>query len=321
MTSLGLVKTVAQGALGRARQMAAPEVPISRRFHRVAELTSGGMGVVHLAEDMHAGHIPVALKLPLNPNWNHQFVQEIQALSSLPAHENLTRLIDHGYDPERRLYWYTMPYHEGDLLSDKIKRGPLPVAEVLTVAKAVASGLASAAENGLIHKDLKPENIMFCLGGEIKVIDFGLTKIEADEGAVLGTPGRMAPEQIRSEKLDLRTDIFALGLIVQEMIDGHSPFAKNFDEILPIDLMIVNLKTAEKGLPRLRYCSIDDEVRTLTQQFVDKMTAFRPEDRYQTYEELIADAERIEASLKAFHEETTRELAALNPGPLTPDEI
>ncbi len=317
MTSLGLVKTVAQGAFGRARQRPTPVLgtPITHRFTVLTKLNEGGMGSVHLVEDRESG-LPLALKMPHDPTGNVHVQSEIDTLISLSEHPNLAGLHTHGFDPEKHLVYYTMPYITGESLDEVLQKGPLPLAETLRVVKAIASGLSSAAAHGVTHKDLKPANIMFCLGGEIKVIDFGISHVVPKPGDAVGTPGHMSPEQIKGSEIDLRSDIFALGLIVQEMIDGHSPLGKDISHMPPIKLMMDTLDSAEKGLPRLRYFSIDDEVRSLTQAFVDRMTAFRREDRFQTYEELIAAAERIEARLAAFNAETARELAALNPGPL-----
>ena len=159
--------------------------------------------------------------------------------------------------------------------------------------------------------------------GMVRVIDFGLTHLETKPGDTVGTPGYMSPEQITGEanKLDLRSDIFSLGVIFFEMVDGLNPFEGKRDNWAAVSLMLKTLDVAKKSLPRLRYLSIDDEVRSLTQEFVDKLTAFDKKDRYQDYGQVIAAAEKIEARLAAFNAETKSELERLNPAPPQPFNI
>lgn len=295
--------------------------PITQRFHPIAKLSKGGMGTVHLMEDTQQGHLPVAVKIPNGPGFDQGMEKEIRTQLALPPHENLANMIAFGYDPVERVHWFAMPYIEGELLAEVLKTGPLTLAESLKVVKAAASGLACAAAQGLIHKDLKPGNIMFGRHGEIKVIDFGLAHVQS-EGCIAGTPGYLSPEQLYgTPELDLRSDIFALGIVFYQMLHGSHPAKIDVDAKSLLSVMAANKDMVDNGLPPVRYISVDEKVRSLTEEFVARLTANRREHRYQSYEEVIAAAEAIEARLAAYNAEIAAELASLDPGPLDPSQF
>ena len=186
----------------------------------------GGMGEVYRARDTRLGRV-VAIKVYLEP-LRARFEREARAISAL-NHPNICTLYDIGPD------YLVMELVEGRSLADRLKQGPLPVNQVLQYGAQIADALTTAHAQGIIHRDLKPGNVMETPKG-IKLLDFGLAKYvtttllgDAEktltvQGAVLGTPAYMAPEQLEGHDCDARTDIFALGLVLFEMATGSRAF-------------------------------------------------------------------------------------------------
>ncbi len=200
--------------------------------YRVLEhLGGGGMGVVYKAEKVRGGRL-VALKF-LPPaaggeeRAQQRFRREARVASSL-QHPNICTVYDIN-ETKAGLVFIAMACYEGETLRKKIARGPLPLATALRYAVQVADGLAHAHAQGVIHRDIKPTNVMVTKADEVKILDFGLAKLIGSAqltrpGARLGTVAYMAPEQARGEHVDHRTDIWALGVILYEMITGTRPF-------------------------------------------------------------------------------------------------
>jgi TolB-like protein/predicted Zn-dependent protease/predicted Ser/Thr protein kinase len=194
-------------------------------------LGGGGMGVVYRARDTRLGRT-VALKfLPphvsVSPEATQRFVREARA-ASLLDHPNIATVheIDATADGRR---FIAMAYYDGETLADTIERGPVPVEGAMDYALQVAEGLAQAHEAGIVHRDVKPANVMVTERGEVKLLDFGLARI-ADEssltrtGTRMGTAAYMSPEQARGEAVDARTDLWALGAVLYELLTGTRPF-------------------------------------------------------------------------------------------------
>jgi serine/threonine protein kinase/Tol biopolymer transport system component len=187
---------------------------------------TGGMGEVYRARDTRLGRV-VAIKVYLEP-LQTRFEREARAISAL-NHPNICTLYDIGPD------YLVMELVEGQSLADRLKKGPLPIDKVLQYGAQIADALSTAHTQGIIHRDLKPGNVMETPKG-IKLLDFGLAKYvttdpSADteitltlQGAVLGTPAYMPPEQLEGHECDARTDIFALGLVLFEMATGCRAF-------------------------------------------------------------------------------------------------
>jgi serine/threonine protein kinase/Tol biopolymer transport system component len=206
-------------------------------FEIVELLGRGGMGEVWRARDARLKR-DVAIKvlpagLARDPDRIARFEREARAASAL-NHPNIVAVYDVGRD--NGTYWIATELVSGDTLRRAIERGPLPAAKAIDIATQVAAGLAAAHAAGLVHRDLKPDNIMVARGGQVKILDFGLAKQRrtseestatdlTDEGVVMGTAGYMAPEQVRGEPADHRADLFSFGVVLYEMLCGKRAFA------------------------------------------------------------------------------------------------
>ena len=195
-----------------------------------AALGAGGMGWVYKARDERLGRT-VALKflpphLSADAEAKQRFLQEARAAAALD-HPNICAIHEIGETPDGQLF-IAMPLYEGQTLQARLEQGPLSVAESATIALQVASGLARAHEQGIVHRDVKPANVMLLPDGSVKVLDFGVAGIEgtAQIGgtAAIGTLAYMSPEQTRGERVDHRTDVWALGVMMYEMVVGARPF-------------------------------------------------------------------------------------------------
>ena len=195
------------------------------------QLGRGGMGEVYLAEDMRLGR-KAALKFlrsesAFTPESRERFLREARAASRLD-HPNICTVYEIDDNPEVRAY-IAMAHYEGETLKQVLDRGPLVPARAVEVAVQVGEGLAEAHRHGVVHRDVKPANLMLVLGGGVKVLDFGLAKLQDHEdltrpGVAMGTVAYMSPEQVTGGPIDARTDVWALGVVLYEMLAGRRPF-------------------------------------------------------------------------------------------------
>ncbi|MEP7308230.1 MAG: serine/threonine-protein kinase [Acidobacteriota bacterium] len=223
------------------RDLAEDDPPLSvgtmvGRYRIGSLIACGGMGDVYRATDDRLGR-DVALKMrhadSTDPRRVERFLQEARVTASLD-HPNIVRLYDTG-DFRRRPYLVT-ELLTGETLRAAIERGPLPSRAACRITADVATGLAAAHAVGLVHRDLKPENIFLARSGETKILDFGIAKLAANDhageglstrtGVLLGTTGYLAPEQVTGDSVDGRTDLFALGSILFEMLTGQRAFVR-----------------------------------------------------------------------------------------------
>ncbi|MEM9599140.1 MAG: protein kinase, partial [Acidobacteriota bacterium] len=200
------------------------------QYRIVEELGRGGMGVAYLGRDVRLRR-PVVLKflaarLGSEEHARRRFEREARAASSLD-HPHICTIyeIDETEDGQQ---FIAMAYYPGESLEDRLLRGPLPAADAVELASQIASGLGRAHSRGLVHRDVKPGNILISDEGEAKILDFGLARIAGEGGESgelpVGTPAYMAPEQLRGEPVDERSDQWALGALVYEMLVGEPPF-------------------------------------------------------------------------------------------------
>jgi serine/threonine protein kinase/tetratricopeptide (TPR) repeat protein len=199
--------------------------------YRIEELIgSGGMGEVYRATDLRLGR-PVALKFlrPLaDEALRQRMMHEAQAASHLD-HPNICTIFEVDETAAREIF-IAMAYYEGETLDRLLAKGPLAHDRALSIAIQAARGLAAAHEELVVHRDIKPGNLMLTRGDTVKILDFGLAKqlrevTTTDPGIVVGTPAYMAPEQLRGEAVDQRADIWSLGAVLYEMVTGARPFA------------------------------------------------------------------------------------------------
>src|SRR5450432_2485740 len=209
-------------------------------YEIVSLIGAGGMGEVYRARDANLNRdvaVKVLLNLSTDPQRLHRFEQEARAAGSI-NHPNILAVYHMGtYEGAPYLVSELL---EGETLRPIVKRGPLPLRKVIDYGVQIANGLQAAHEKGIVHRDLKPENVFLTRDGRIKILDFGLAKLTQPEGSefgamsvtasatepgvVMGTVGYMSPEQVRGERVDLRTDIFAFGAMLYEMLTGKPAF-------------------------------------------------------------------------------------------------
>ena len=262
-------------------------------YEITSHLGSGGFGDVYQATDLKLKR-SVAIKLlpdalAADPDRISRFRREAQVLASL-NHPNIA--VIHGFEDAGERKFLVMELVPGDTLQARLRLGPIPVDEALTIAKQVAEALEAAHEKGVIHRDLKPGNVMLTGEGKVKVLAFGLAKAcELDPsnpnlsssptraslaltnvGVILGTAAYMSPEQAKGRTIDRRTDIFALGCVLYEMLTGTPAFEG--EDVVEI---IAHVVTAEPDWTRLP-ASVSSRVRDLLRLCLEKNTNSRRSD-------------------------------------------
>ncbi len=211
-------------------------------YHIEDRIGAGGMGVVYRAHDVNLDR-PVAIKTLLapgepDPAGEARFLREARAASRL-QHPSIMTI--HQFGVEGRTRYIVMEYVEGRTLKKLMDGHPLEVGQLLEIAVQVAEGLVTAHEHGVIHRDMKSENVMVTPRGQVKILDFGLAKLcdpdpvgdpgetrssfETAGGTLLGTVSHMSPEQALAIEIDSRTDIFSFGVVLYEMATGRTPFS------------------------------------------------------------------------------------------------
>ncbi len=261
------------------------------RYRILATLGAGGMGEVYRARDGRLDR-DVAVKvlpeaLATDPDRLRRFEQEARAAGQL-NHPHILAIYDVGTHEGAPFVVYELL--DGKTLAEWLKGAPLPLRKVLDVAIQIARGLAAAHERGIVHRDLKPENLFLTRDGRLKILDFGLAKLTRPEsqlgsgrgsppgsstetGTILGTAGYMAPEQVRGERSDQRSDLFAFGCILHEMISGQRAFPGGN----AIESMYAILNLEPVSLAELR-----PEVAPALEEFVRHCLEKEPARRFQS---------------------------------------
>jgi eukaryotic-like serine/threonine-protein kinase len=255
--------------------------------YRILEkLGEGGMGVVYKAEDTKLRRF-VALKflppnLLINEDDRRRFVHEAQASAAL-SHPNIATVFEIDESGEKT--FIALEYIDGQSLTEKIKSGPLKQEDALSIAIQACEGLQAAHEKGVVHRDIKSQNIMVTTKGQVKILDFGLAKLRGvsvvtKAGTTVGTLGYMSPEQLRGEPVDHRTDLWAMGIVLYEMIAGRRPFQGDYEGAVAYQVMNEQpepLTAVRTGVP------MDLE------RIVNKLLAKNPAERYQSTTDLLVD--------------------------------
>ncbi|CAN5327817.1 hypothetical protein BH23GEM2_BH23GEM2_20540 [soil metagenome] len=255
-------------------------------------LAAGGMGAVYSAEDLQLGRT-VALKFPL-PHQHmdravkERFVNEARSAAALD-HPNLCTIHEIG-ESEHGVF-LAMPLYPGETLKDRLAReGALPTGEALAIVMQVTTGLASAHAAGIVHRDLKPGNVMLLPDGTAKVLDFGLAKVRdislTKSQMTLGTIGYIAPEQIRREQVDSRTDLWAIGVMLHEMLTGAPPFRGDHE------MSILHAVLHEEPV---RPSKVNEELSPAFDDLIGGLLQKRPADRYPSADALLADLSALES--------------------------
>jgi serine/threonine-protein kinase len=272
------------------------------KYTLIKQLGRGAMGVVYLADDALAGR-RVALKILLkkiaeNPAFISRFRREAKAIGKL-NHENVISAFDAGEDQGH--HYYVMEYCEGKPLSQILKASKfLPWDRAVDIVTQIASGLKHAHENGILHRDIKPDNIFISSDGIAKILDLGLSKNIEDAGAsfhtqsgsTVGTPHYISPEQARGDKaVDGRTDIYSLGATFYHLLTGQLPF----DGPTAVTIMLKSI-TEDIPNPQLVRAEIPDAVVTTLQ----RMTSRDLDARYRDCDELLVDLNHIKATANSF---------------------
>jgi serine/threonine-protein kinase len=271
-------------------------------YQILAPLGRGGMGEVYLAEDTRLGR-RVALKFLsvqlVNDAWGRRHLtREAQSAAQLD-HPNICAI--YGIEDVEGHSFIVMQYIEGSTLADMIRARSLDIAEAVALSKQIVAAVVEAHAHGIIHCDIKPQNIMVSGGGQVKVLDFGLSKIvrrpsggyspgvdsigASKEGLVAGTVAYMSPEQLRAERLDFRSDNFSLGIVLYELFTGNKPFglASEADVISAI----LNIQP-----PPLKHHKSD--IPFELDRIVFKCLEKDKEKRYQSASELLYDLSNIQ---------------------------
>ncbi len=259
------------------------------------KLGEGGMGVVYKAEDTKLKRT-VALKF-LPPHISEsgeekeRFIHEAQSASAL-NHPNVTTI--HGIEESPEGLFIAMEYVEGKTLKQVIEKETLSIKKVLDIGIQVCEGLAIAHEKGIVHRDIKSDNIMLTPRGQVKIMDFGLAKLKGatkltKTRSTLGTLAYMSPEQAQGEEVDQRSDIFSFGVVLYELLTGKLPFGGEHQAA--IIYSIIN----EEAQPVARY---NNQVSSELERIVFKALAKDKEERYQHIDDLLADLRHEKKSLE-----------------------
>ncbi len=262
---------------------------LSGRYRLESKLGSGGMSTVYLAQDEVLDR-PVAVKLlhreiSEEVDQLERFRREARASARL-SHPNLVSVIDAGEDEGRP--YIVFEYVEGDTLKRRIQStGPLPVDEAIAYAIEIGRGLIAAHGRKLVHRDVKPQNVLIDGDGRAKVTDFGIARsLEAEgmtaTGRVLGTTDYVAPEQAMGEDADERSDVYSLGVVLYEMLSGEVPFSAETQ-------VGVAMKHVNEPLPDILVKR--PEVSAAVASVVDRATTKDPRDRYGSVGEMVRDLE------------------------------
>jgi eukaryotic-like serine/threonine-protein kinase len=267
---------------------------VNGRYKIIKNLGSGGMATVYLAEDQQNSNFKVALKI-FYPNifksaeGLNRFRSELLAVFKIP-NQNIVQIYETIEEPGT--FGLVMEYLDyGDLLK-RIDAGKFTESQVIDVLHQVATGLKAIHTAGVVHRDIKPDNIIISHDGKIKISDFGVARILGEKaptlsGYVVGTPRYISPEYIAFNKVDKRADLFSLGFIAFELICLNAPFPEFKAEVLNLERYSLETRSFLSDL--------SPQVSLGLQMIIERCLAVRPNSRYQSAEELLVDLENLKA--------------------------
>jgi serine/threonine protein kinase/Tfp pilus assembly protein PilF len=263
---------------------------IVSHYRILEQLGEGGMGIVYKAEDLKLKRL-VAIKflpphLTRDQEARMRFSQEAEAASALD-HSNICTIYEVDQTDDGQIYM-AMTYYAGEMLDQKVKKGPLLLKYALDLTVQIAEGLVKAHKNGIVHRDIKPANIIVTEDGVVKILDFGLAKLAGQtnvtkEQTSLGTVNYMSPEQTQGDVVDDRTDIWSLGVLLYEVISGQFPFRGEYEQA--IIYSIINqvpepLSKSRRNIPRN------------LEKIILKALEKKPADRFQTMVDMLKALEK-----------------------------
>jgi serine/threonine-protein kinase len=256
----------------------------------VRKIGAGGMADVYLAEDQELGR-RVAIKILNNRHANDvQFIERFRREAKNAAalnHPNIVSIYDRGEAEDT--YYIAMEYLDGRSLKELIVgRGPAPVNVGVEYARQILSALRFAHRHGIVHRDIKPHNVLVDREGRVKVTDFGIARAGTSQmteaGSIVGTAQYLSPEQARGGEVDQRSDLYSLGIVLYELLTGQTPF----DGDTPVEIAMKHLSATPRPPSQIRR----DVPRDLD-MVVMRALAKDPEARYQSADEMEADLERV----------------------------
>jgi len=282
------------------------------------KLGEGGMGVVYKAKDTRLSRFAALKFLPnlgADEEEKKRFIQEARAASSI-EHNNICTVYEIGETKEGNVF-IALAYYDGTTLKKKIQKGALKIQEAFDIILQTAEGLAKAHEQGITHRDIKPANIMLTNDGVVKILDFGLAKLNGQSGltrigTTLGTTAYMSPEQASGAVVDLRADVWSLGAVFYEMLTGEIPFKAEHDSA--VIYMIIN----EELMPP---SSLDLKIPHKLDTFIAKMMAKDPAKRFQSMDEVIKYLQILKEDLETTEKATKiKSIAVLPFDNISPDK-
>jgi serine/threonine-protein kinase len=278
----------------------APPAPTERRIGKYiikGELGRGGMGAVYLAEQPGLGREVAIKELILSavadPTALKRFMQEAQVMART-SHPNLVQV--HDLEQIGDANYIVLEFVRGKSLRDRINQGTLPLPQTFAVMHGVLQALDYAHKHAIVHRDMKPENVLMSDEGDVKVADFGIARLTDDSGAgstatktgtTVGTPQYMSPEQVASSKVDGRSDLYSAGIMFYELVVGQPPFTAS-EADGPFTLMAKHVQAPPKP-PSVHRPGLDMGL----EEVILKSLSKRPEERYQSGQEFDDAMSRV----------------------------
>lgn len=264
---------------------------IDNRYDLIKEVGRGGTSIVYLAYDnIREENIALKTLQPERAEARHikSFNREAKAISALNS-DNIIKVYDFGFDESSNTHYIAQEFIEGMTIREYLQTSKkITVSEVVSITTSILKGLKHAHDNGIIHKDIKGQNILIDLNKNIKIADFGIAHIIEDDAtktqSLMGTPQYVAPETLNKEDATAQTDIYSVGILMYELLMGHAPFK---GESAPVVIM----KQLNQPLPSIRQTRT--EVNQALENIVIKATAKNTDNRYKTCDQMLEDLDLV----------------------------